>query len=127
MYGVRRSLLLAAMLLFVATPCMAAENAFKSLFEDIFYGGLSGGLVGAAVLAFTKQPGKHLEYIAYGAAGGVLVGATYGAVTTTKSLAEFKNGEVTFSMPSIVPELRETNPRSHASILAMAELLRGTF
>ena len=127
MYALKRSVILAATLLFIATPCFAEENAFHSFFQDVFYGGLSGGLVGAAVLAFTKQPGKHLEFIAYGAAGGVLVGATYGAVTTTRSLAEVKDGEVKFSLPTIIPALKEANSKGQTSIIAMAELLRGTF
>ncbi len=127
MTGLKRTALLAVTLLSLATPCLAAENAFHSFFQDVFYGGLSGGLVGAAVLAFTKQPGKHLDFIGYGAAAGVLVGATYGAVATTRSLAELKDGEVTFSMPTILPEIRETNLKGHSNVIAMAELFRGTF
>jgi hypothetical protein len=112
-------------LLFTATSSLAADNPFKSMFEDIFYGALSGGLVGAAVLAFTKQPAKHLDYIGFGAAGGALVGATYGAVSTTRSLAELKNGEIRFAMPTIMPELKEA--RSGTAIIATAELVRGSF
>ena len=126
MYRLQRGAVLAVILVFMATSSMAAENAFKSLFEDVFYGALSGGLVGAAVMAFSQQPGKHFEYIAYGAASGVLVGATYGAVATTRSLAELKNGEVSFSMPSVMPEIRESSP-GHTSVVAMSELFRGTF
>jgi len=127
MYSLKRSAVLAITLLFIANPCLAAENAFKSVFQDIFYGGLSGGLVGAAVLAFSKHPGSHLDYIGYGAAGGVLVGAAYGAVTTTRSLAELEHGEVKFAMPTILPELREANSKGHSAIIATAELLRGRF
>jgi hypothetical protein len=123
----KRSAILAVTLLFITTPCFAEENAFRSFFQDVFYGGLSGGLVGAAVLAFTKQPGKHLDFIGYGAAGGVLVGATYGAVTTTRSLAELKDGKVKFAMPTILPSIKEANSKGQSSIIAMAELLRGTF
>jgi len=126
MNNLKRGAALAVTLIFIATPCFA-ENAFKTFFEDAFYGGLTGGLVGAAVLAFTKQPGKHLDYIGYGAAGGVLVGATYGAVVTTRSLAEVENGKVRFSMPTIIPELREANSKGQTSIIATAELIRGKF
>jgi hypothetical protein len=127
MNNLKRGVALAVTLLFIATPCLAADNAFKTFFEDAFYGGLTGGLVGAAVLAFTKQPGKHLDYIGYGAAGGVLVGATYGAVVTSRSLAEIENGRVKFSMPTIMPELREANSKGQTSIIATAELIRGKF
>jgi ABC-type Co2+ transport system permease subunit len=127
MHKLKRSAAVAITLLFIATPCLAADNAMKTLFQDCFYGALTGGLVGAAVLAFTKQPGKHLDYIGYGAAGGALVGAVYGAVVTTRSLAEIENGKVKFAVPTIRPELREANSKGQTSIIATAELLRGTF
>ena len=122
----KRGAALAVTLLFIATPCLA-ENSFKTFFEDAFYGGLTGGLVGAAVLAFTKKPGTHLDYIGYGAAGGVLVGAAYGAVVTTRSLAELDSGSLKFSLPTVIPELREANSKGQTSIIATAELFRGTF
>jgi hypothetical protein len=127
MHSLKRGAVLVVALIFLATPCLAEDNTDNSFFEDLFYGGISGGLIGAAVLAFSKQPGKHLEYIAYGTAGGVLVGATYGALARTRSLAEVKNGKVTFSVPTIMPEIREATPRGHSSIFAMAHLVSGTF
>ena len=127
MHKLKRGAVLAVSLIFLATPCLAAESAFKTLFQDAFYGGLTGGLVGAAVLAFAKKPGRHLDYIGYGAAGGVLVGAAYGAVVTTRSLAEIENGRVKFSLPTIRPELREANSKGQTSIIATAELIRGRF
>lgn len=123
----KRSVALAVSLLFLAAPCLATENTFQTVFKDAFYGGLSGGLVGAALLAFTKHPGKHLDYIGYGAAGGVLVGAAYGVVTSTRSLAELNNGELKFAMPTIMPEIREANSRGKTAIIATAELIRGKF
>jgi hypothetical protein len=127
MNSIKRVTALMVTLLFIATPCLAAENTFKSFFEDAFYGGLTGGLVGAAVLAFTKKPSTHLDYIGFGAAGGVLVGAAYGAVATTRSFAELKDGHVKFAMPTIIPELREANSKGQTSIIATAELFRGKF
>ena len=127
MHKLNRGVAIAVTLLFIATPCLAAENAFKSIYEDVLYGGLSGGLVGAAVLAFTKKPGTHLDYIGYGAAGGALVGAAYGVVATTRSLAEVENGAVKFSLPTIKPEFREANSKGQTSIIATAELIRGSF
>lgn len=127
MNSLKRIAAIAITLLSIATPCLAADSAFKTSFQDAFYGGLTGGLVGAAVLAFTDHPGRHLDYIGYGAAGGVLVGALYGAVTTTRSLAELDNGEVKFAMPTIIPEFREANSKGHKTIVATAELLRGRF
>jgi hypothetical protein len=123
----KRCAFLALTLLCVATPCLAEESGIRTLFQDAFYGGLTGGLVGAAMLAFTRKPGTHLDYIGYGAAGGVIVGAAYGAVIATRSLAEVENGRVKFAIPTIRPELREANSKGQTSIIATAELIRGRF
>ena len=127
MHNLTRGVALVVALFFLATPCLAADSGIKTLFQDAFYGGLTGGLVGAAVMAFTKKPGTHLDYIGYGAAGGVMVGAAYGAVVATRSLAEVENGKVKFAIPTIYPEIREANSKGQTSIVATAELIRGRF
>lgn len=123
----KRCAVILVTLISMATPCLAAENSIKTVFEDAFYGGLAGALVGAALVVFTDHPSDHLDYIAYGAAGGVLVGTTYGAITTTRSLAEFENGQVKFSMPTIRPEFMEGNVKGETKLVAVAELIRGKF
>ena len=105
-------------------PCRAAENAFKEVFTDSLYGGLSGTLVGAAVLAFAKKPGDHLDYMAYGAATGVLVGAAYGV---GKAMVEMEHGKVTWSMPTVIPDFGDTNSRGQTPVTVVAKLLRGKF
>lgn len=123
----KRCIAIVVTLVFMATPCIAAENAFKTVFEDSMYGGLAGGLVGAALIVFTDKPADHLDYIAYGAAGGVLVGAAYGVVTTSRSFAEIENGKVKFALPTIKPEFREGNVKGQTTLVAVAELIRGKF
>lgn len=127
MYTAKRCIAMVVLFLFTATPCLAAENNFKSFFEDCFYGGLTGTLVGAAVMVFTKKPANHLDYMGYGAAGGVLVGAAYGVVTTARSLATVEKGSVKFAFPTIVPEIGDTNSKGQTPIIATAEIIRGKF
>ena len=127
MKNLKRSAVILVTLIFMATPCLAAENEFKTIFEDAFYGGLVGGLVGAALMVFTDHPSDHYDYLAYGAAGGVLVGASYGVITTSRSLAEYEDGQVKFSMPTIRPEFREGNVKGQSTIVATTELIRGKF
>ncbi|HBA86523.1 MAG TPA: hypothetical protein DCZ75_00645 [Geobacter sp.] len=127
MKNLQRCVIIAVTFIFMANPCFAAENTFKTFFEDAFYGGLTGGLVGGALLVFTKKPLDHLDYVGYGAAAGVIVGATYGAITTTRSLAEVENGRVRFAMPTIKPEFREGSTRGQTTLVATAELIRGKF
>ena len=117
-----------AFLLFAVctAPCQAAsaESTFKPIFMDAIYGGLTGSLIGAAALAFTHKPGRHLDYIGYGAAAGVVVGAAYGI---GKAVVELDNGRVRFSMPTIIPDFPEANSRSKNPVVITAELVRGKF
>jgi len=119
------SVMLSFLLAFCWTvPCRAAQNAFKEVFTDSVYGGLSGTLVGAAVMAFTKKSGDHLDYMAYGAATGIMVGAAYGI---GKAMVEMDSGRVKWSMPTVKPDIQDTNSKGQTPIVVMAELLRGKF
>jgi hypothetical protein len=109
------------------TPCLAAENPFRETFVSAFYGGLAGALVGTALLAFTNKPSDHIDYVAFGAAGGVLAGAAYGVASSPRALAEYENGKVRFAVPTIVPELREKASSGQTSLAFNAQLLKGTF
>ena len=121
-----KCLIIAALLVCCATSALADEGATKTIVKDAFYGSLSGGLVGAILLVFAKHPSRHVEWVAYGAAGGAAVGAAYGAVSANRSLAEYENGSVKFAIPTIIPELRE-GPNGSSSLVAMAHIFRGTF
>ena len=114
-------------ILTTATSSFAADNAFREIFQDAFYGGAVGTLVGAAFMAFTKKPADHIENIGYGAAVGVLVGTTYGVTKTARSLAEIDKGRVRIALPTIIPDLVESPSSKQASIVWRAELIRGTF
>ncbi|HJV64447.1 MAG TPA: hypothetical protein VJ550_01810 [Geomonas sp.] len=121
-----KEIVIAALLLMVATPALAEENAVLTIFKDVFYGTLSGGLVGSVVMAFTKHPGDHLDYIGYGAIGGALIGGTYGAVSASRSLAEIKDGKVKFAIPSVRPVFRD-GPNGQSAVMVTAQILRGSF
>ena len=107
-------------------PCKA-DDTFEGIFRNAIYGGLVGGLVGAALLAFTDKPGDHLDYIGYGAAGGVLAGAAYGTVKTTQALAEVENGKVKLALPTIVPDYIPAGAKGEREVILTAEVLRGKF
>jgi hypothetical protein len=110
-----------------ATASFASENTFKEIFQDAFYGGAAGALVGAAFMAFTKKPVDHLDDMGYGAAAGILVGAAYGVTKTARSLAEIDNGRVRIAIPTIIPDLVESPVTKQTYITWRAEILRGTF
>jgi ABC-type Fe3+ transport system permease subunit len=121
------SLVLSLVLSFCwAAPCRAAENAFKGAgaFADSMYGGLSGSLVGAAVMAFANKPAENLDYMAYGAATGVMVGAAY---NIGKALVVMENGKAKWPFPIVIPDVRDTNSNGKTPIVFMAEVLHGKF
>lgn len=121
------SMITCCAVLATATSALAGDNAFREVFEDAFYGGAAGALVGAALMAFTKKPADHLDYMAYGAASGVLVGSAYGLVKSTRSLARIDNGSIRFALPTVLPDLGESPSSRQTTITWRAELLRGTF
>ena len=119
---------LAAMIMvFWTVPCSAAESMFKETFQDAIYGGVAGTLVGAAVMAFTKRAGNHLDYLGYGAAGGVIVGAAVGLTIFNRSLAEVEKGKVRFAIPTIIPEFKDANSKGQSSYIFSGDLLSGKF
>ncbi len=119
---------MAALLLICWTaPCFAADDGIREVFQDALYGGLTGALVGAAVLAFTHKPGDHLDYLGVGAAVGVLGGTTYGVVKASRALVETNNGSVKFAIPTILPDVKEVNSKGTTSIGLVAEVFRGKF
>jgi hypothetical protein len=114
-------------LLSTASSAFAADDTIREVFTDAFYGAAIGGLVGGALMVFKTKPLDHLNYIAYGAASGVLVGTAYGLAKSARAFAEVENGRVKVAFPTIVPEL-VVSPSSGQTVVAWkADLIRGTF
>ena len=119
-------LTLCALLFSVSIAC-ADDNALRETFQDAFYGGAVGALVGAALMAFAKKPADHLDYMAFGAATGVLAGTAYGVAKSARALATIDNGNVRISMPMIIPDLVDSPSTKQTIISWRADLIRGTF
>jgi hypothetical protein len=108
-------------------PAAAAESSVKVIFEDAFYGGVVGCLLGAATIVFTHNRSEHLGNIAYGGAVGVFAGTGFGVYkSTTSSLVEIDNGKVKFAMPTVMPEIVEKG-NGQLVLAVRAGLLRGSF
>ena len=111
-------------LLLIQVPCHAAETAFKEIVQDSLYGGFAGTVLGAAVMAFSRKPGDHMEYMAYGAAAGVLGGAAYGYFTS-RALVEVDKGKVKFAIPTVMPDVKDSSRKS--SLIVTTEFIKGNF
>ncbi len=102
---IRKAFVITLLLLFaVFTSKSHADETMRYTLNNALYGGVLGGLVGAAVLLLTDEPDDHLDYILTGAGVGVLMGAAYGIATSgvIESLAEVdEDGRLTFKMPTM--------------------------
>ena len=71
--------LMAALITIAMTAVPArADNNMREFIMSCTYGVLAGTLVGAAMLAFTNQPGEHLNKVARGASIGLYAGIILG-------------------------------------------------
>src|SRR6185369_12992665 len=94
-----------------------ADDTIREVFTDAFYGAAIGGLVGGAVMVFKTKPLDHLNFVAYGAASGVLVGTAYGLAKSARAFAEVENGRVKVAFPTVTPEL-VVSPASEKTTVA---------
>jgi hypothetical protein len=78
-------------------------------------------------MVFQTKPLNHANYIAYGAASGVLVGTAYGLAKSARAFAEVENGRVKVAFPTITPELVVAPVSGQTTVAWKADLLRGTF
>jgi hypothetical protein len=114
-------------LLSMASSAFAADDTLREVFTDAFYGAAIGGLVGGAIMVFRTKPLDHLDYIAYGAASGVLVGTAYGLAKSARAFAQVENGRVKIAFPTVTPELVESPASGRTTIAWKTDLIRGTF
>jgi hypothetical protein len=90
------------LVLSVSSQRVQADGDVEDVLRDGFYGGLVGALVGGAVLLLTDNPEDHLDYLAYGAATGILLGTAYGVVQLSRrAVAEIDHGRLTWHIPSV--------------------------
>jgi hypothetical protein len=114
-------------LLSMASSAFAADDTLREVFTDAFYGAAIGGLVGGAIMVFRTKPLDHLNYMAYGAASGVLVGTAYGLAKSARAFAQVENGGVKIAFPTVIPELVESPASGRTTVAWKADLIRGTF
>lgn len=114
-------------LLSAASSAFASDDTIREVFTDAFYGAAIGGLVGGAIMVFKDKPLDNLNFIAYGAASGVLAGTAYGLVKSARAFAQVEDGHVKIALPTIVPELVASPGSGRTTVAWKADLLRGTF
>lgn len=114
-------------LLTTVSSAFAADDTIREVFTDAFYGAGIGALVGGALMVFKDKPADHFNYIAYGAATGVIAGTAYGLAKSARAFAEVENGSVKIALPTIIPELLVSPSSGRTTVAWKADLIRGTF
>jgi hypothetical protein len=123
---------LAMVFTFLVVSTASAEDMMQRTLRDSLYGGLIGALLGTAVMLLTDNPDDHLTYIPTGAAVGVLLGATYGVVTsgmmsTAAAEIDTREGTVSLAMPTISTEKYYDEQTNQKEEIERIELVRLTF
>lgn len=95
------SFILVLSFLLISTPCFG-RDVMERTYRSTVYGGLTGGIVGGAAMVFTDEPDEHFDYIAVGAAAGIILGAVYGFVYGSDALrADLNVMEEGFNAPTV--------------------------
>ncbi len=110
-----------------ASSVFAFDDTLREVFTDAFYGAAIGGLVGGAIMVFQAKPFDHSNYIAYGAASGVLAGTALGLAKSARAFAEVENGRVKVAFPTVTPELVVSPAPGQTTVAWKANLVHGTF
>ncbi len=110
-----------------STLSRAEDSYFREMFVDSLYGAVSGALIGGAIMVFKDKPLDHLNYMGYGAAAGVLAGASYGTYKIGRALAQVDNGKVRFAIPAIIPDFIDGTSTKQASVTLTTDLIHGRF
>jgi hypothetical protein len=74
----KNQFVLGLMVASLLAPAAHADTEMKEFLMSCTYGVLAGTLVGAALLAFTDQPGENLSKVARGASIGLYTGIALG-------------------------------------------------
>ncbi len=114
-------------LMTTTTSTFAADDTIREVFTDAFYGAGIGGMLGGAMMVFTKKPVDHIDRIAYGAASGVIIGTAYGLFKSARAFAEIEHGRITIAFPTILPELVVSPSSGRTAVAWKADLIHGTF
>jgi len=74
-----------AVAIFSSVPKVNAQPpSMQKIYYSAAYGGLLGGLLGAAIMVLGPNPNNHWDYIVKGGAVGVICGTIYGIIISAQ-------------------------------------------
>ncbi len=113
----KKTVLVLALILSMSLSVAFAETKSSVILKGTGYGAIVGTLVGAAVMAFTDDPGDNLDYLYKGAAVGAIGGMLYGFYEAETFATIDENGNIKFAMPTIKTEIGNRGVKSSVDVL----------
>jgi len=116
---------IATMLAFAPAQASAGDYEVANVMDDALYGAGIGALVGLGLMLVSDAPTDNWSYLTQGAGYGIIAGAVYGVVRSTRAFAQVEDGKINLGMPSPQFALQETT--AGLDLMVKADLIGGTF
>ena len=113
----KKILVTAILILCMTISVSYAETKSAVVLKGTGYGAIVGTLVGAAVMAFTDDPGDNLDYLYKGAAVGAIGGMIYGFYEAETFATIDEDGKIKFAMPTIKTQIKGKGIESSVDVL----------
>jgi len=125
MKKVVQAVMIAAALAVAPFQASAANSEVQNLMDDALYGAGVGALVGLGVMLVSTSPTSNWDYVTKGAGAGIILGAAFGLLRSTKALAEVEDGVIHLGVPTPEFALQATNAGYAWAV--KTDLVHGTF
>ena len=113
----KKLLVTIGLILCLTASVSLAETKSGTVLKGTGYGAIVGTLIGAAVMAFTDDPGDNLDYLYKGAAVGAIGGMIYGFYEAETFATIDEDGNVKFAMPTIKTQLTDKGVETSVDVL----------
>ena len=104
---------------------VAADYEVANVMDDALYGAGVGGLVGLGLMLLSNKPLDHRDYITRGVGIGIIAGAAYGVMRSSRSFATLEDGQIHLGVPT--PELAVIETLEGFDLGIKTNLISGSF
>lgn len=103
----------------------AGNSEVQNVMDDALYGAGVGALVGLGVMLVSSTPSSNWNYVTQGAGVGIIGGAVFGLLRTSKAFAEVEDGVIHLGVPT--PEFALQTTDLGYAWAVKTDLIHGTY